>query len=450
MIFKNISMACAAALLIMSPTTRASADAGDFVAGAVVGVVGSALVRNAQRNNNTRTTTRSTPTRNYNTAARAENRQIQTSLNYFGFPAGTPDGVMGRNSRNAVSGYQAHMGYAATGQLTQFEKDFLLTSYNRALAGGAATNQLIATNPQGSRGLLLQYRNEQAGTGGVLAATPAPVPAAPTTTTVVVAPQVQPAPAPTPVPAAPVATLVATPAPAAALPSFLGATESVSLTSHCNQISLLTSSNGGFATEATMTDANFALNEQFCLARTYAVSKGEELVSKVQGFTPDQIAAQCKGFGGTLSDLVSAVSLKPRAEISKDVSSFVQTAGMAPAQLAGTSKICLSVGYRTDDMDVAIGSALLLSVLGEAAYGELLGHHLAQGIGASKRPDLAKDWYELALSTVESGVTPVFAPGQPERTALLRKATLNLGAAPAAPTPQVQPVSALPTFQVEN
>ncbi len=447
MVFRNISMACAAALVIMSPTSRASADAGDFVAGAVVGVVGSALVRNSQRKQ-TRTVTRST--RNYNSAARAENRQIQTSLNYFGFPAGTPDGVMGRNSRAAVSTYQAHMGYAATGQLTQFEKDFLLTSYNRALAGGAATNQLIATNPQGSRGLLLQYRDQQAAGGSVLAVAPAVTPAAPATTTVVVAPQVQPAPTPAP---AGVATLVATPAqPGAALPSFFGsATETTSLTSHCNQISLLTSSNGGFATQATMTDANFALNEQFCLARTYAVSQGEDLISKVQGFTPEQIAAQCKGFGATLSTLAASVSQKPRAAVSQDVSSFVQTSGMAPAQLAGTSKICLSVGYRTDDMNVAIGSALLLSVLGEAPYGELLGHHLAQGIGAAKRPDLAKDWYESALSTVESGVTPVFAPGQPERTALLRKATLNLGAAATTATvPQVQPVSALPTFKVEN
>ena len=66
-----------------------------------------------------------------------------------------------------------------------------------------------------------------------------------------------------------------------------------------------------------------------------------------------------------------------------DVSAFALSSGMAPAQLSGTAKICLSVGYRTDDMDVALASALLLTALGEAVYGELIGHHLALGFGAA-------------------------------------------------------------------
>ena len=82
-------------------------------------------------------------------AARVENREIQTALNYFNFPAGTPDGVMGRNSRNAISQYQAHLGYPVTGQLSLYEKDFLVSSYHRAIAGGAVTHQQIAQNPDG-------------------------------------------------------------------------------------------------------------------------------------------------------------------------------------------------------------------------------------------------------------------------------------------------------------
>jgi hypothetical protein len=59
---------------------------------------------------------------------------------------------------------------------------------------------------------------------------------------------------------------------------------------------------------------------------------------------------------------------------------------MSPAQLSGTAKVCLGTGYAQDDMNVAIGSALLLTALGERAYSEYLGHHLSQGYGASERP----------------------------------------------------------------
>ena len=50
-------------------------------------------------------------------------------------------------------------------------------------------------------------------------------------------------------------------------------------------------------------------------------------------------------------------------------------------------------------MDVAIGSALLLTALGEQVYAELLGHHLMQGFGAAQRVDLAEDWYQLGISS---------------------------------------------------
>ena len=85
------------------------------------------------------------------------------------------------------------------------------------------------------------------------------------------------------------------------------------------------------------------------------------------------------------------------------MSEFLLASGMSPSQLSGTAKICLSVGYRTDDMDVALGSALVLVALGEGVYGELMGHHLTQGFGTSRRPDLALAWYEMGLEAVDSG-----------------------------------------------
>lgn len=456
MFLRNFTMACAAAALMTVPATRVAADGRDFAAGIVAGVVGSAIVRNAGKQK------RVVRKKTYKKRApavpayiRQERRDIQTSLNYFGFPAGTADGVLGRKSRAAISAYQAHLGYPATGQLTDYEKNFLLQSYNRAIAGGAATSQLIAASPVGPRGLLTKYRAEAAGTAT------AAVAAAPSTTTVVVAPQAQQlqpqvlggtttTTTTVTAVAGAAAGAAATTATGSALPNFMGQTATVSLASHCNQVSLLTSTNGGFTTAETMIDANFALNEQFCLARTYAIAEGEQLAAAIKGFTPEQIAQQCEAFAPALKEHVAALSLKPHTAVMQDVSGFVLQTGMSPAQLSGTAKICLSVGYRTDNMDVALGSALLLTVLGEQVYGEIMGHHLAQGFGASKRSDLALAWYDMSLTAVENGAVSVFAPGQPERNAVLRKAALTLDSSQGQGVPQVQPVAALPIFTVDQ
>ena len=270
MFSKSISVFAIAAVMATGPATKASADAGDFVAGALIGgVVGHALTKENQRK---KATTQRSTTRTYNTLpSTQEGREIQASLNYFGFDAGAVDGQLGRKSRNAVSNYQGYLGYPVTGVLSPFEQNLLISSYNRAQAGGYATNQQAAALPDGTRGLLRVYRDEMAGGGTTTASVPEP---APTGTLAAVA---------EPAPSAP------------ALPSFMndGAPQK-SLAAHCNQVSLLTNSNGGFTTEAKMTDANFALNEQFCLARTYAIAEGQELAAKVSGYTTQEITQQSR------------------------------------------------------------------------------------------------------------------------------------------------------------
>ncbi len=454
MIFKAMTGVALAASLALFPAERVEADAGDFIAGAIIGgIVGA----NAKKQRRTTTRTYRKKSTSSSIPSSQEGRNIQASLNYFGFNAGTVDGQLGQRTRNAVSQYQAYLGYPITGQLSAFEQNLLISSYNRAQAGGYAVQQQVAATPDGTRGLLMTYRAEMAGQTAPVATTP--------TTTIVVAPQPAPiqAPAaptavtsiPTPAPLSGVASLAAAvaPEPSAGLPSFMGAGTQASLASHCNTVSLITNTNGGFTTLASMSDPNVALNEQFCLARTYAIAKSEELVSQIQGFTPDQIAQQCAGFGPAMKDKVASLSLKPRDAVVADVSSFVLSTGMSPAQLAGTARICLGVGYRTDNMDVALGSALLLFSMGEGVYGELMGHHLSQGFGPARRPDMAASWYDAALQAADSGAAAVFVPGQPERTTLIRQASAQINGAPApAALPPVQSVSspALPTFSISE
>jgi hypothetical protein len=211
---------------------------------------------------------------------------------------------------------------------------------------------------------------------------------------------------------------------------------------------LTTTANGGLTTADGMQDANFALGEQFCLARSFAISKGDELSAQVAGFTPAQIAEQCAAFGPVLKDHVAALSLKPAADVLGGVEGFILSSGMSPAQLSGTAKVCLGVGYAKDDMDVAIGSALLLAAMGEKGYSEYLGHHLSQGFGAAERPDLAMDWYQMSLDAMQGGQT-VVAPGVQGRDAVIKKASYTISgrASELAPEVEIQE-AALPVFEV--
>ncbi len=442
---KYIATALVSAALIGGQVQTASADAGDFIGGAIIGgLIGSQLQKNHQRQRAT-TTTRTYRSTRQRIPATQEGRQIQTSLNYFGFNAGGVDGQLGRQSRSAISSYQAHMGYPVSGELSAWEKDFLLNSYDRAQEGGAATMQQIAANPQGPRGLLHMYRDQMAGTFQPT------VPAAVPNTVVTTVPSqsgtvVTVAPSPEQKPEQSVATFASTEGEGGTLPNFMGRSQSVSLASHCNGISLLTNSNGGFTTVSNMTDPHFALNEQFCLARTYAIKQGEDMSAALAGVTPAQITKQCAAFGPAMKDQVAALSLQPRDDVVRATSDFILSTGMSPAELSGTAKICLSSGYRTDEADVAIASGLMLVALGEQVYAELLGHHLSQGFGVSRRPDLARSWYQMSTDALDSGATAVFAPGQPERARLLKQAAHGLSGNASSSENAPQPVATLPSF----
>lgn len=558
--FFGIAMA---ASLAIAPLPAVANDA--LIGGIVGGIIGGAISNGARQQRAPqqkvyRKQTYSKPKASVDTAQRQANRETQTALNYFGFDAGTPDGVMGSRSRAATSQYQATLGYPATGQMTQYERDFLISSYYRAQSGGPTTAQLIASNPQGVRGLLVVYRDEQMNGGGagstaaigghyglpkvvaaavneiakssdpsaeqlvqrsgfiqladingdgqtdyvldtsvtgsafwcnaqscavrVFASTPDGyerndfqafnvTPAmfdcvrgtctksdAPTTQMAAAPampqvqeglPQTQMASVGTPVPSAqPVVRGAVQGVAAPAIPNFGGVAAPVaSLGSHCNTVSLLTSTNGGFIQAASISDPDLALSEQMCLARTYAIAQGEELMAKVQGVSPAQIAQQCAGFAPLLKEHVSALSLQAREAVLQGVSSFVLKSGMSPEQLESTARICLASGYKTDDMTVAIGSALILVSLGQAPYSELMGHHLSQGFGAANRDDLALVWYTDAMESIARGATPVFAPGQPERMDLIRKAALMLNGTATADAPQPAAMQVgLPVFSV--
>ncbi len=422
------------ALATTAMPQKTFADGADFAAGILTGIVGSAIVNNAQKPKYV-VRKQAAPRPTVNTYERQQNREVQTSLNYFGFPAGVPDGIMGRNSRSAVAQYQAFMGYPATGALTEYERAFLTSSYQRAIIGGPQVSQVIAARGLGPRGLLHAYRDEQMGGSAMPqvqeAAAPPPPAVAPQTEPVAAA---TPAPAvvPVPVPAAPVVEAAA----GSKLPSFLAQSTGVSIASHCNRVSMSTGSNGGFITAASMTDPQQALNEQFCLARTYAIEQGDSLAVTVQGFSMAEMQQQCEAFAPTMFEYQARIASQSPAEAAASLQDFVVATGAPPAQLSANARICLGIGYRTDNAELALASAMVLVGLGEDAYGEMLGHHLLNGFAAPKRTDRGMEWLEVAILSLESGSSPLVSTGGAGRTQLLKAAVQSATGVSAGPVLQ--------------
>jgi Putative peptidoglycan binding domain len=449
--FKAIATSALVASMSFAPvgpmSSPARADGRDVAAGLIIGgIIGSAIANE----NNKKKSSKSTKTKSKSKASgisaeqREANREVQTALNYFGYPVGTPDGSIGPKSRAAISEYQAFLGYPGTGQLSEYERSLLVTSYHRAVAGGPAIANVVSGSVYGLKAVLIAQRDEMAGVQGAGVpgvAAPGSVAAA----TAAALPTLVPA---AEVPVEPVPEVMAT-AETPALPSFMSPSGAKgSLAAACNQVDVSTNSNGGLTTAEGMQDANFALAEQFCLARTYAMADGDAMSAQVAGYTPAQIAEQCAAFGPVMKDHVASVSLKPADVVLAGVEGFILSSGMSPAQLSGTAKVCLGVGYARDDMDVALGSALLLAAMGEKGYAEFPGHHLSQGFGATVRPDLAMSWYEMSLEAMGQGGS-VVAPGMAGRDALIRKAafTINGRAAELEPEVLIQE-AALPVFEV--
>lgn len=527
MFSKSFTIAALGAALAITPMTRASADADGLVGGLVGGIVGGAIVSgvNKQRQNRTVVVRKN---RGYS-AARAERRQMQASLNYFGFNAGVEDGIMGGQTRAAISRYQGYLGTPTTGQITAYEKNILMGAYHRSVAGGSEVARIRSQHNDGVRAVLLAQRdgdvghmNRETGYAGmpmvvsnavdeiaessdpsaeqllqrsgfvqladlngdgntdyildtsfsgsnfwcnsnqcktlVFASTSDgykrndllmqdPIPAAFACSGGSCSVKAEEGGddstqmASADAGAGDAADNEASPS----VPVFDTTPRRSTLGTFCGKMNVVTNSNGGYATSASeIRNPVEALSEQLCLVRTYAIAAGEELIASVSGATPEQIAGQCNGLGEAMKAHVDAVALKPANEVLTQVNGFVSESGMSPDQLETTARICLSSGYEAENMRTALSGALLMVALGQEPYGELVGHHLVTGYGTMKRPKLAGAWYDMAMSALDSGATPVAAPDRPERSALIRTAVQQMNGGGA------QQGAAVPVFSVAD
>lgn len=535
--WNRLVIVAVAGALAASHAQRAEADA--FVGGLLGGIIGGAIGSSqAQRTRPRQPTAAST-------VQRQQNREVQTALNHFGFDVGAPDGAFGPRTRAGISAYQVYLSFPATGQLTEFERNVLITAWQRAQYGGAQVTRIVSGHRDGMRGLLPAVRDELAGgrtrsagayglpwevaeavdeiaassdptadqlvqrsgfiqladlngdgrtdyiidtsvTGSafwcnaqactvqVFVSTPdgyvrndfqafdvtpamfscqrgnCTIDRAGSATVAVSqqAPQQPQGSLAAPVAAAqpmvqnPAAAAPVAPVAAPTLPTFFPrqVETQVSLSSHCNRVAMMTSANGGFTDIRTMNDPVFVLSEQFCVARSYAIAEGEALAAQVPGATPQSVAAQCQGLGDLLGAHVETLPTSPRAAVLEQVAGIAAGTGMSPSDLSATARICLSSGYMTDTMPVAIGSALLLAAIGETAYGEFPAQHLMHGIGVPQARSAAVEWFRTSIPA--GGVVSAdFAPGPEGRNLLLAAALDRVeGVAPSQPAATPMPV----------
>jgi len=177
MIGKSITAVVLAGGLIAGGAEEARADFGDAVAGIIIGGAIVGAIHNQQQQR-PRGSAAPNP-------AWQQTRDMQEALNFFFFDVGVPDGVAGRQTRNGVAQFQAYLNFPATGEISEFERQVLTTSYQRAQLRTPQVAQIASTHPDGLRGVLLAVRDEMLGVNQP------PVQAAPVPT-----PPVQAAPAP--------------------------------------------------------------------------------------------------------------------------------------------------------------------------------------------------------------------------------------------------------------
>lgn len=454
------SLATAATLAVSLPATpSAASNLGKAIIGGgaavIIGCATGALNCNGNRQRS-RTSTRSRAPQ-MSAAQRAqiaETKSVQQALNAFGFNVGGADGQAGPKTRAGISQYQAYMGYPATGHLDEYQKGFLLSSHQRALASGAYP----------TRDMLHAFRNEAQGNGGYAqvpgqgngaypqgnngfaqgngyghGAVPNQNGFAETNPQFANAPQ------------------AGNTGPAPSLPvlqkpggSGLMAASGGSMAERCEVIDLLSQSSGVIQA-GQVTDPDQALSQQFCAMRSYAISEGQKIMTAYKVNDEMMRSDICGPIAAQMADAAGAPGDGAPNEVAIKASEVSRSMGVTdPATARDYGRMCLSVGYRADDPDLAAGGALMMLGQGDYAYAEVIGHHLREGFGAPADSEAAMPWYNAALDTLSNGATPAFLPAQSANRVAVMRSALSLGtqASDGEMLPGVVPVSSAPVLPV--
>lgn len=326
-------------------TTGARADTRDVIGGVILGIgIGAAINANKKK----KTTQRSTKSATKKSPTQRGDAQVQAALNFYGFNAGTPDGVFGPATRGAISRYQAALGVAQTGKLTAAETSALLSAYARDAAKGmpGVVGAPAAGNGQMTT-LLASLAVQDALTGS----------AAPAAST-----EIQ--------------TEIAGPRPQALCETDAAATPSEAET----------------------------IVGSYCSALGFAVNRSLALTAKVPAFDAALSAKQCNDWLAANSAALTAALAQPPEAAVPALAALAPSADPAQqAALRDSFTICHGVSEAAGNPDAARSYAALVAATGGGGYGELVAASAALGLGTVQSGQSASDWYLWTAEALDGG-----------------------------------------------
>jgi len=274
---------------------------------------------------------------------RVVNREIQTALNYFEFDAGIVDGVMGQQSRSSIRAYQAYLQFPVTGQLTDEEQSYLLSSFKEIANGSEEMHQRVLANPEGARGVLKVMRLGEV-----------------------------------PMDEAPLAPAINVQDSMRSLCVNIGASGPMNL-----------------------------VKAQFCNLRQLSIDQGYVLLDVAPNRQPfGEVMEKCEVFAVAMAPFVVDINSRPSTEIIAEMTVWAASSGMTRDTLSQISKTCLGAAYTVDNTEVVLASLAALAGLNEAEYLELIGYHVAFGLGVenTESPNVAVGWLENAIAALPEGL----------------------------------------------
>lgn len=413
---KSVSSAIIATLMVTTSVERATAGGAE----AALGALGLLMLNEISRG-------KPRPKPGYkpgmSAAQRQQNRDVQHALNAFAFPVGVADGVLGKRSRAAIGDYQAYMGYARTGQLTEAERNMLIGGWQAFQRGeGSAYPAMMAA--VGPRGMLNAQRDpgfparfgDRAGGSYDLDGTWDNEPFLPQ-------PERQ----------------------ADGLIPDLQARDqaSTSAAARCELVVQTTRIQGGVVPAVNMTNPDQALSEKFCDARSFAITQSGSVAAGFQ-VSDAELEVHCQSITTGLQSVVAALPDTQPAQVARMAQTAGASRGLSDQTMTMTyGQICLGLGYRLDNAEMALAGALVMMGTGAEPYAEVVGHHLREGFGVPAAPAAAVHYYTSAITALQEGATAAFEPSTtPERVQVIR-AALQLSAQRAA-TGGVRPATLAP------
>ena len=291
-------------------------------------------------------------------AQRLANSEVQTALNFFEFDAGVVDGILGGQSRLAIRAYQTALDFPVTGQLTAEEKKFLLSSYEIISNGGEEMNWRVLSNEENALGVLKSLYLEKNPFANV---------------------EVEP-------------TVLVQP-PMRSLCVNIEASGPINL-----------------------------VKAQFCNLRQLAIAQTTFLLETAPNEqTIGEVGEKCQTFADAMAPNVENIVTSTSREYLDEMSDWAVGSGMEPETLARISETCLGVGYETENTEVVLASSAALVGLNDPVYVELMGYHIAFGLGfeGEENMALASEWFENAVSGLLDGGATLTGQDSGQRAAII-------------------------------